>query len=251
MFYCNPCGQERGWPINTPSTSHGACELCGKGGVCNDVASKHLPLPAANQDGTPRAGDRESWLECVWDGLHAYREDLIPEGDESYDATWSDICTAMAWIREALGLPSEVEIEQQPTAIEIVARVFREAKDAPTSFEDEKWLDGFEDGRQIIGERVALELNRAGMSGFDERQFREDCDLNLEVLWDRPIEWSTGEEASFAPYDDQMPNHHVTSCREWLSDTGDSHVAVDDDGQILGCEDEGYPVIRNRKGDAS
>ncbi len=49
-----------------------------------------------------RANDPASWLSTVWDGLQAYREDLIPEGDESYDETWSDICTAMAWITEAL-----------------------------------------------------------------------------------------------------------------------------------------------------
>ncbi len=41
-------------------------------------------------------------LETVWDALHAYREDLIPEGDEQYDEIWDDICTAMAWIEERL-----------------------------------------------------------------------------------------------------------------------------------------------------
>lgn len=43
-------------------------------------------------------------LETVWSGLHGYREDCIPEGqEEKYDEEWSDICTAMAWITEALG----------------------------------------------------------------------------------------------------------------------------------------------------
>ena len=37
-----------------------------------------------------------------WEALHSYREDLIPEGDEMYDDQWSDICTAMAWIDEAI-----------------------------------------------------------------------------------------------------------------------------------------------------
>ena len=46
--------------------------------------------------------DPNSWLETVWDALHAYREDLIPEGDESYDAQWDDICSAMHWIDEAI-----------------------------------------------------------------------------------------------------------------------------------------------------
>ena len=41
-------------------------------------------------------------LETVWEALHAYREDLIPEGDEGYDEIWSDICLAMAVITENL-----------------------------------------------------------------------------------------------------------------------------------------------------
>lgn len=49
-----------------------------------------------------RANDSDSWLETVWDALHAYRADLIPEGDKQYDEIWSDICTAMAWITETV-----------------------------------------------------------------------------------------------------------------------------------------------------
>lgn len=45
-------------------------------------------------------GDTDSWFETIWDALHGYREDCIPEGDEAYDEQWSDICTAMAWLRE-------------------------------------------------------------------------------------------------------------------------------------------------------
>ena len=29
-----------------------------------------------------KSNDYDTWLETVWDALHAYREDLIPEGDE-------------------------------------------------------------------------------------------------------------------------------------------------------------------------
>lgn len=54
------------------------------------------------------ANDAETWLDVVWSGLHSHRETCIPEGDPTYDDEWSDICTAMAWIREALGLPDEV-----------------------------------------------------------------------------------------------------------------------------------------------
>ncbi len=57
----------------------------------------------------PTAADMESWLETIWNALHGFREDCIPEGqDEAYDSQWSDICTAMHWLREALYLPDEV-----------------------------------------------------------------------------------------------------------------------------------------------
>lgn len=49
-----------------------------------------------------------SWLETVWDVLAMAREDLIPEGVPEYDDQWSDVCTAMAWIQEALNIDEEV-----------------------------------------------------------------------------------------------------------------------------------------------
>ena len=46
----------------------------------------------------------ESMLEVVWEALHGYRENCIPEGggEGQYDNEWSEICTAMAWIEEDL-----------------------------------------------------------------------------------------------------------------------------------------------------
>lgn len=38
MLYCNPCGTGRGYPINTQVQTHGLCEICGKGGLQNDVS---------------------------------------------------------------------------------------------------------------------------------------------------------------------------------------------------------------------
>lgn len=53
----------------------------------------------------------ESWLKVIWAALDNYRENNIPQGDESYDETWDELCTAMAWVREELGLSSEVDAE--------------------------------------------------------------------------------------------------------------------------------------------
>jgi transcriptional regulator of met regulon len=46
--------------------------------------------------------DIQEQLAIIWEALHAYREDLIPEGDELYDELWDDICLAMAVIHEEL-----------------------------------------------------------------------------------------------------------------------------------------------------
>lgn len=50
----------------------------------------------------------EDNLQIIWDALHSYREDCIPEKaeEEHYDKEWDEICTAMARIHKALGLES-------------------------------------------------------------------------------------------------------------------------------------------------
>lgn len=41
-------------------------------------------------------------LEIIWAALEGYREDCIPEGEQTYDAEWDNICTAMAQLRDEL-----------------------------------------------------------------------------------------------------------------------------------------------------
>ncbi len=72
---------------------------------------KPEPIPAANAGRAALQHDFEEALRWVWDALHAFREDCIPESDPMYDDQWDDICTGMAWIREGLGLPDEVEMQ--------------------------------------------------------------------------------------------------------------------------------------------
>tara|TARA_R100001460_G_scaffold100602_1_gene144301 strand:- start:28 stop:189 length:162 start_codon:yes stop_codon:yes gene_type:complete len=43
-------------------------------------------------------------LKVVWDALHTYREDCIPEGDLMYDEQWNEVCNAMFHIQEVLGI---------------------------------------------------------------------------------------------------------------------------------------------------
>lgn len=48
MFYCDPCGNTRGWPTDEfthmMTESYGRCEICGKVAACCDVPSKRLPI---------------------------------------------------------------------------------------------------------------------------------------------------------------------------------------------------------------
>ena len=58
--------------------------------------------------GPMTANDKASWLGVVWGALELHREFTIPEGvDPDYDEDWADICTAMAWISEELGVTHE------------------------------------------------------------------------------------------------------------------------------------------------
>tara|TARA_A100001515_G_C4447013_1_gene168920 strand:+ start:96 stop:428 length:333 start_codon:yes stop_codon:yes gene_type:complete len=50
-------------------------------------------------------------IKVIWDALHAYREDCIPEGDSMYDEQWNEICTAMANIQETLDDPTNYQDE--------------------------------------------------------------------------------------------------------------------------------------------
>lgn len=133
----------------------------------------------------------------------------------------------------------------------VVAKVFSDAEDAPTSFEPEQWIEGFQFARSAIACRIADEL---GLVDEARDQFLTACGIPEDpkpIDWAAPIEWSTGQPATFAPYNDAMPNHHVSACTEWYDVTGDTYVAVDEEGSILGCEgDDFYPTIRNVKEEA-
>ena len=51
----------------------------------------------------------DTMLDVIWEALHGYRQNCIPEGTNEYDDEWSDICTAMAWIQEDLEFFHEAE----------------------------------------------------------------------------------------------------------------------------------------------
>ena len=41
-------------------------------------------------------------LSAIWQALHTFREDVIPEGETENDSWWNDICEAMAHLHETL-----------------------------------------------------------------------------------------------------------------------------------------------------
>lgn len=52
-------------------------------------------------------------IEPIWNALHGFRETNIPEGTPEYDEQWDDICTAMAQLCEAAGLPTGADAEPE------------------------------------------------------------------------------------------------------------------------------------------
>lgn len=53
--------------------------------------------------------DKESWLDTIWSALDSYREKLEAGEEETGGPSWDDVCTAMAWIGEELGMDPEVD----------------------------------------------------------------------------------------------------------------------------------------------
>lgn len=50
---------------------------------------------------------RKQSLQIIWDALHGFRNDCIPEGVAEYDEQWNDICEAMDFIHEAFNVSHE------------------------------------------------------------------------------------------------------------------------------------------------
>lgn len=57
-----------------------------------------------------RADYDRTWLAMIWSVLEAWRSHY-PEGDSTNDVIWNDVCTAMAWIAEALDVSEEGDDE--------------------------------------------------------------------------------------------------------------------------------------------
>ena len=100
--------------------------------------------------------DRASWLETIWDALHCHRENSIPEGDKMFDREWDDICTAMAWVTEEMGM------ENTPDGITDLVRDGAQYGHTPaqTAFRAKLEALGFESGATGGGcEGAMLELS--------------------------------------------------------------------------------------------
>lgn len=52
--------------------------------------------------------DTAAQLRAIWEVLSMAREDCIPEdGNGPYDEQWQEVCEAMAWISEDLGIEAD------------------------------------------------------------------------------------------------------------------------------------------------
>lgn len=59
--------------------------------------------------------DIQEQINIIWEALHSYREDCIPESDPSYNQEWEDICLAMAVIQEDLNLSYIADLTKELT----------------------------------------------------------------------------------------------------------------------------------------
>lgn len=98
-----------------------------------------------------KANDKQSWIDTIWDALQAHRETNIPEGVTEYDEQWDEICTAMAWIAEELGLPTGMDL------VELEARVDKIC--ALNGLEHNDWL--------VLPDGVRLLMINANKRQFD------------------------------------------------------------------------------------
>ena len=74
------------------------------------------------------SSDYKSWLEIIWNALHGYREDCIPEHDPMHDKQWNDITYAMDYIEESLK-PEESEDLVDINEVEKVLNLIEVDKD--------------------------------------------------------------------------------------------------------------------------
>jgi hypothetical protein len=118
--------------------------------------------------------DRRQQLIQYWNEVHADGE--LDEFDD--DAELCDVEEAIEDFEDVS--TEEISFDVETQAIDIVAPVFRDAEDAPTSFEPEEWLEGFEDGRQMVAERIAQTLKDAGL--VDYEQFMAACGVDTEAV---------------------------------------------------------------------
>ena len=88
MFYCDKCGNERGWPVGVRGRSVGPCEICGATSDCNDVPSAHLPLPKVSKE---RCMHYANHLNVRTRGPRKYENDRSPPPRVEVE------CTACGW----------------------------------------------------------------------------------------------------------------------------------------------------------
>ena len=66
----------------------------------------------------PTNFDQYQSVDYIWNVLCDYRENSVPDGVDDNDEIWDEICTAMAWIEDALGIRHGKKIEEKHCGIE-------------------------------------------------------------------------------------------------------------------------------------
>ena len=123
-------------------------------------------------------------LEFIWDKLHGYREDCIPESNPDYDEEWSDICISMAWIEGGCDV-ERVEGILEPKNNNKTKKVTKSSK----------ILSGRD--KVIIEMQIEYDVPQ-GLSYAEKVQFTEDLELPTGYVEDSfgIVEFSNKKESN-------------------------------------------------------
>ena len=120
---CDKCGK-------FTDEREGQFTVCGTAWVCPSCKTELDEMDEEPTVKPPTNFDVIESLDFIWDKLHGYREDCIPESNPDYDEEWSDICISMAWIEGGCDVErKEGVLEPKEDRLSLVSSWLKDLRD--------------------------------------------------------------------------------------------------------------------------
>ena len=173
---CDKCGK-------FTDEREGQFTVCGTAWVCPSCKTELDEMDEEPTVKPPSNFDVIESLDFIWDKLHGYREDCIPESNPDYDEEWSDICISMAWIEGGCDV-ERVEGILEPKNNNKTKKVTKSSK----------ILSGRD--KVIIEMQIEYDVPQ-GLSYAEKVQFTEDLELPTGYVEDSfgIVEFSNKKES--------------------------------------------------------